>query len=150
MRVKNIFNGGKAFCAVLTCLIWCNECAAKELSTNELAALVAADLSHSVRPGGGVHDRVFWNRNSLNFMYPPAFDFSFVEGAKTYRFTVTDGNLDEHVFTAAQPSSDLSPVWSADGKHIQMFSGFAQSIAPFGKIQLREILRVEYAHFIIA
>ena len=113
MRVKNIFNGGKAFCAVLTCLIWCNECAAKELSTNELAALVAADLSHSVRPGGGADDKVFWNKNSLNFMYPPAFDFAFVEGAKTYRFTVTDGNLDEHVFTAAQPSSDLSPVWSA-------------------------------------
>ena len=113
MRVKNIFNGGKAFCAVLTCLIWCNECAAKELSTNELAALVAADLSHSVRPGGGADDKVFWNKNSLNFMYPPAFDFAFVEGAKTYRFTVTDGNLDEHVRGQEEEHLRGDPAWNS-------------------------------------
>ena len=94
------------------CFAVCADCAAKEMSTNELAALAAADVSRPVRPGG-VNGNVFWNKSSLCFIYPPAFDFAPVEGAKSYRFTVTDGNLDEHVFSAALPYADISPVWSA-------------------------------------
>lgn len=90
----------------------CVCCAAKGPTVEELAALVADDVSRPVRPGG-VNGSVFWNRCSISFMYPPAFPFSSVEGAKSYRFTVTDGNLDEHVFTGTRPCADLSPVWSA-------------------------------------
>lgn len=63
-----------------------------------------------VRPGG-VDGRPFWNRYSLYFLHPPAFEFAPVEGAVKYRFTVLDDVLAEHVFEAERPTADLSPVW---------------------------------------
>lgn len=75
-----------------------------------LSEMVARDLEKPVRPGG-VAGRPFWNRYSVQFMYPPAFDFAAVEGAVRYRFTVTDDVLNDHVFEAEKPTADLSPVW---------------------------------------
>lgn len=109
---KALFRGA-GMALSLTVLFIGSDCFGRGMGTNELAALVAKDVARPVRPGGGAGDKVFWNRNSLHFMYAPAFDFKFIEGAKTYRFIVTDGNLDEHVFVAPQPCSSLSPVWLA-------------------------------------
>ena len=78
--------------------------------TNRLAALVAADVSRPVRLGG-VDGQAYWNRRSIHFMHPPAFDFKKVEGADRYRFTVIDDSLEEHSFTSGSPTADLSPVW---------------------------------------
>lgn len=78
----------------------------------ELAAAVAADLEHPVRPGG-VDGRPFWNVNGrgMRYIYPPAFDFPVVPGASRYRFIVLDDVLKEHVFESDRPTADLSPVW---------------------------------------
>lgn len=75
-----------------------------------LAEAVAKDLERPVRPGG-VEGRPFWNRYSVQFMYPPAFEFAAVKGAAKYRFTVVDDVLNEHVFETDRPTADLSPVW---------------------------------------
>jgi maltose/maltodextrin transport system substrate-binding protein len=64
-----------------------------------------------VRPGApGV--RPFWNVNGQRFIYAPAFNFSEVNGAKSYRFTVEAKDGRTHTFDAAQPWAPLSPVWS--------------------------------------
>ena len=82
----------------------------RAITTNELAAAVAEDVSRSVCPGG-VDGSPFWNRRSISFMHPPAFDFAEVPGASSYRFTVTDDMVHVHEFTANRPTADLSPVW---------------------------------------
>ncbi|MCQ2143584.1 MAG: hypothetical protein MJY56_05895 [Bacteroidales bacterium] len=55
----------------------------------------------------------YWNRFSLKFIYAPAFDIAPVEGAVSYRFTVTpkDGEGFSLSFNADTPYSPLSPVW---------------------------------------
>ncbi len=85
-----------------------------DVSSNELAAAVAADLEQPVRPGG-VNGRPFWNGNGrgMRFIYPPAFGFDEVPGAAQYRFTVMDDLLNEHVFEQNRPTADLSPVWKS-------------------------------------
>ena len=67
---------------------------------NSILGMVAHDLEKPVRPGG-VNGRPFWNKYSVQFMYPPAFDFAYVKNAVKYRFTVTDDVLANHVFEAA-------------------------------------------------
>ena len=89
------------FAVALTC---CATCIA-----GAVMALADGDV-RPVRPGG-VEGRPFWNRHSIYFLYPPAFEFAPVEGAVKYRFTVVDDVLAEHVFEAERPTADLSPVW---------------------------------------
>lgn len=79
-------------------------------SNEELARLVAEDLKKPVRPGG-VNGQPFWNVSSMQFMYPPAFDFKPVPGAVKYRFTVIDDWLNAQTMEAAQPTAALVEVW---------------------------------------
>ena len=64
-----------------------------------------------LRPGG-VDGSPFWNIHSTRFTYAPAFDFSVVDGAVTYRFRVTHENGEEYVFEAKSPVESLSSVWN--------------------------------------
>ena len=76
----------------------------------DVAALVAEDLRHEVRPGG-VNGSPFWNANARFFMYPPAFDFPSDARAACYRFDIVDANGRCHSFEARRPTASLAPVW---------------------------------------
>ena len=76
----------------------------------DLGKLVAEDLSHEVRPGG-VGGSPFWNVYMKAFMYPPAFDFKRIGGAKSYRFDVVDDRHVTRSFDAERPTASLKPVW---------------------------------------
>ena len=62
-----------------------------------------------IRPG--VPGKVpFWNTHARRFIYAPAFDFSEVNGAKSYRFTLT-AKQGTQTFEADTPWASLAPVW---------------------------------------
>ena len=64
-----------------------------------------------VHPGGEA--RPFWNGFAKKFIYAPAFDFSVVEGAVQYRYTVTSESGQSWSFTSDSPQSALSPIWTS-------------------------------------
>ena len=63
-----------------------------------------------VRPGG-VKGRGFWNINSTQFIYTPAFSFPIMPKANGYLFTATDANNKVHTFKAEKPTASLAPIW---------------------------------------
>ena len=67
----------------------------------------------TVRPGG-VNGNPFWNMNSSQFTYAPAFYFPCLPNyaTKNFLFTATDKNGNTHSFTAEKASADLLPIWS--------------------------------------
>jgi len=69
------------------------------------------ELMSPVRPGQpGV--RPFWNGFSRRFIYPPAFAFEEVGGAKRYRFTaVSLADSHSYSFDAEKPWVPLTPLW---------------------------------------
>ena len=79
--------------------------------TDEIAKLVAEDLTHEVRPGG-VDGRPFWNANARFFMYPPAFDFPEDADAVKYVFEIVDAKGHMTVLKAKSPKDSLAPVWA--------------------------------------
>lgn len=54
----------------------------------------------------------FWNQESVQFQFAPAFDFKDVEGAKSYHYTLTPSSGEKLMFEAAKPNVPLSPVWT--------------------------------------
>jgi hypothetical protein len=78
------------------------------------AVALAATPDRANRPVAprGQSGRPFWNRYALRFIYPPAFDFAAIEGAKSYRFSVTGADRKTRTFTDSAPTAALSPVWS--------------------------------------
>lgn len=60
---------------------------------------------------GGVEGRLFWNINSTQFTFAPAFQFPRIPSCKTYRFTATDCHGGTHTFDADVPTASLSPIW---------------------------------------
>ena len=97
---------------LMTCLVAAACWSASALESEYIAKLVAEDLATPVRPGG-VEGRPFWNTSewAMNFMYPPAFDFKKVAGARDYRFDVWDDLHAKVSFTAKEPTASLAPVW---------------------------------------
>ena len=77
----------------------------------DLTAKASAEYAQPLRPGG-IDGSPFWNIHSTRFTYAPAFDFKTVDGAESYRFTLTHENGEEHVFVAASPRESLSSVWN--------------------------------------
>jgi len=74
-------------------------------------ALVAAndrDVATPILPGWGEH---FWNVNAKWYIHPPAFAFTNLEGAVSYRYRVLDDLHRMHEFTADSPRVSLAPVW---------------------------------------
>ena len=70
-----------------------------------------AGYEQPVRPGG-VGGQEFWNGNSVQFVFAPAFGFPSVNGATAYRFEATDAKGVQHVFTNALPTAALTPIWN--------------------------------------
>src|SRR5687768_12758386 len=66
------------------------------------AAAIPARVA-SVRP--------FWNAHAKQFMFPPAFDLKTVEGATSYRFTLSSRDGTTRTFEAAEPWAPLTPIW---------------------------------------
>ncbi len=60
---------------------------------------------------GGIGGKNFWNMNSSQFMFVPAFLFPVIPGAQEYRFTATDSAGKNHTFTAKKPTVPLTPIW---------------------------------------
>jgi len=76
-----------------------------------LKQAVIEETAQPVRPGvPGKHP--FWNVESKEFIYAPAFDFKEVVGATSYRFTVTPKDSGQPlIFEAQAPWVALSLVW---------------------------------------
>ncbi|MFH1022315.1 MAG: sigma-70 family RNA polymerase sigma factor [Planctomycetota bacterium] len=73
-------------------------------------AQAAGEYQKPVRPGVP-GERPFWNDYAVQFLFPPAFDFKPVAGAKYYRFTIKTGGKDL-VFEAPEPWASLTPIWN--------------------------------------
>ena len=95
-----------------------------------------------VRPGqpGG---QPFWNGEAVQFLYAPAFDFAPAAGAQSYRFTIRPETGAELAFTAAQPWTPLSSVWTQlpVGPASLTLQAFDAKGAPLGLPQRRSFHR---------
>lgn len=54
----------------------------------------------------------FWNIESTQFMYVPAFHFTAVRGCHRYKYIATDENGGVHTFEASDCCALLTPVWA--------------------------------------
>ena len=54
----------------------------------------------------------FWNVESLQFMYVPAFHFTAIRGCKRYRYTAIDEKGAVHTFEADDCCALLTPIWA--------------------------------------
>ncbi len=100
----------------------------------ELNSRASEEYLQPIRPGYEGRNP-FWNEFARKFIYAPAFDFKTVDGAKEYRFTLTQDttwayiwnnprrdlpdfgeSLDENMlrwsFTAEKPTSSLAEIWN--------------------------------------
>ena len=84
--------------------------AVRAAAVTDLAEEARDEMRRTVRPGG-VGGRPFWNVNCTYFMYPPAFGFAEIPGAKQYAFTVIDDLHRVFSFRAERPTASLEPVW---------------------------------------
>lgn len=79
-----------------------------------LNAQAAEEYLQPIRPGYEGRNP-FWNKFAFKFIYAPAFDFSTVEGAAAYKFTVKpqdETNTAVWSFTASEPTASLAPIWN--------------------------------------
>ena len=100
-----------SFC-LLAC---CSNPATQEIlvpSSDDLHEQAIRESLEPIHPGQpGI--RPFWNTYATRFIYAPAFDFSELEGADSYHFTLrSDSDSVEYSFTSDHPWGDLSPVWN--------------------------------------
>ena len=86
-------------------------CATEKDVNVQLTEQAAAEYLTPVHPGG--NGRPFWNGFAKKFIYAPSFDFAAVEGAESYRYTVTSEADDSWSFTAQCPKQPLSPIWNS-------------------------------------
>lgn len=105
MHMKSLFI--LSICAAAVSCI----CSHDQTDDEELTRLAETEYLVPVRQGG-VDGAPFWNVRSTRFLYAPAFDFKPVEGAESYRYTITHEDGKESVFYAAIPSENLSSVWN--------------------------------------
>jgi hypothetical protein len=84
---------------------------ARAAAAEGFATEAASESLVPVRPGkpGAAP---FWNRESRQFVFAPAFDFKVVDGAAGYRFTVPAADGTARTVQAREPWAALSPVWA--------------------------------------
>lgn len=63
-------------------------------------------------PCGTKYGKPFWNVESTQFMYVPAFHFNMIPGCKKYRYDAEDEKGMIHSFVAEDCYSRLTPIWS--------------------------------------
>lgn len=78
----------------------------------ELAKLVAEDVSKPVRPVGANGQTEFWNVNATWFLYPPVIAFPEKKGCGGYRIRVVDASGKVHRFDQATSAVSLEKVWA--------------------------------------
>ena len=61
---------------------------------------------------GILNERPFWNTESEQFMYVPAFHFPEIRGIKKYRYDAVDEKGIKHTFIADNPNALLTPIWA--------------------------------------
>jgi hypothetical protein len=105
---------------------------------------VASD-SEALRPiAPGRHGRqAFWNRFALRFIYPPTFDLTEVDGAKSYRFDVVGADDNSQTFVAKRPDAALTPIWSKlpEGVATLSVQGLGEDGKRIGAPQKRDFYR---------
>lgn len=84
-----------------------------DLSSLDYGALKEQALQEILQPvHPGVKGEVpFWNKFAFRYIYAPVFDLDEVEGAGSYVFTATAGDVTKS-FTADTPTAALSPIWN--------------------------------------
>ncbi len=55
--------------------------------------------------------RPFWNVESTEFMYVPAFHFTAIRDCSRYRYDAVDENGNTHTFEAGDCCALLTPIW---------------------------------------
>lgn len=60
---------------------------------------------------GSSVEKPFWNAESRQFMFAPAFQFQPIPGSETYIYELRDENGGIHSFLADSACASLSPVW---------------------------------------
>ena len=96
----------KLFPAILLTIFLCS-CNQDEACQNRIQAKILEVYNTPIRPGYEGRNP-YWNKFAKKFMYAPAFDFKTVDGAKSYRYTVTEVLEDTSArcwsFTGGTPS----------------------------------------------
>ena len=104
------------------------------------ASLAAAAADSASRMPDG---KPFWNGSGYarRFMYPPAFEFGEVSGAKAYRFEVYDDTFHMWTFTADRPTAAIPPeVWQKIPENV-MAAVFCFGLDANGKDCGRSLVR---------
>lgn len=90
----------------------CGSVLAAGAATNEeLARLVAEDVSRPVRPVGIDGQAACWNGNATWFMHPPVFAFAAAKGADGYRVRIVDAAGKVRCFEQKEPVVSLEKFW---------------------------------------
>lgn len=74
-------------------------------------AEAACNSALTTAHAGGGEGRPFWNPESFQFMYVPAFQFQPIPGTKNYRYHAVDEAGTDHTFEADSAKALLTPVW---------------------------------------
>lgn len=82
-------------------------------AANNWEKLAREDALKPIAPGKVDGSAPFWNAYAKRFIYVPNFDFTIVEQAQKYCFTVTDSQGKVHKFYADRPDEPLTAVWDA-------------------------------------
>lgn len=86
-----------------------------EMNYKRINRKAAEEYVTPVRPGYEGRN-AYWNTFATKFIYAPSFDFEPVDGAVSYRFTVSMSDQTDNrawSFVADTPKAALSPVWSS-------------------------------------
>ncbi len=109
------------------------------------ALAVTSTTTDALRPiAPGRHGSPsFWNHFALRFIYPPAFDFAEVEGAKSYHFAVMGADGDSRAFSTERPDASLAPIWATLSEGVTNVSveAVGEDGKPTGEPQRREFYR---------
>jgi maltose/maltodextrin transport system substrate-binding protein len=116
---------------------------APSLRHGRLNARAVKEYNIPVRPGYEGRNP-FWNGFSKKYIYAPAFDFPMVEGAVSYRYTLTAETGDgQWSFTEKRPDRPLSKVWKEvpPGFVTLTVQGLDRDGRPAGEAQTRRFFR---------
>ena len=86
--------------------------AARAMTDDEMAELVAEDIAHVIRPVGTDGQAESWNVNATWFMYPPELVFPSAEGADGYRVRIVDAKGEVRRFEQKSATVSLEKIWA--------------------------------------
>jgi hypothetical protein len=131
------------FCVSSVLIIGCiNSCTSPSTVEKPTEQITLEESLIPIKPGNP-GSQPFWNKFAQRFIYAPAFEMKEVNGASTYRFSITgsDGHVRE--FTAGKPWEPLSPIWGElpEGYTTLLVEGLDESENVIGNAGEREFYR---------